>query len=383
MKVKERHVVYRWTKFRIDPPKIDSVEAIIRVLSEDKMTYRVIQDKLLKQGHKISIGSISHVLNSKGKIRQAKVNGLPQSKDNRPPIVRNPGNIRKVARYASNGNPLSQRAIAKKLGTSHTTVNKIIHGDLVMQTRKKHRGHTLKDSHKQNRKTNARELYAHLGGKRSDFALNLEEAYFYIQDCSGERRIFFTKDRNLEVAPVMNKKEKLMIGGAMTGRGALPLFKVPHNLKGNSHCYVREVLKPLLEVEGQKRYGEDTSNVYAHHDATSSHNARFTQDYARELTDRTWVTLISNSEIPVKSPDESPVDVFGLGILKKNPFNRRASTLKGLWEVVNEEWNSTPPEKCLEVIVSWQRRLISISKRNGEHVENTGQVHRRVLCPKN
>ncbi|CAG7820411.1 unnamed protein product, partial [Allacma fusca] len=213
MKVKKGHVVYRWTKFRIDPPKMapivsSEVKAVIRVLSEDKKTYRVIQDKLLKQGHKTSIGSISHVVNSKGKFRQAKVSGLLQSKDNRPPIVRNPGNIRKVARYASNGNPLSPRDIAKKLGTSHTTVNKIIHGDLVMQTRKKHRGHTLRDSHKQNRKTNARELCErHLAGKRSDFAVNLEEAYFYIQDCSWERRIFFTKDRNLEVAPVMNKKE--------------------------------------------------------------------------------------------------------------------------------------------------------------------------------
>ncbi|CAG7724043.1 unnamed protein product [Allacma fusca] len=186
MKVKERHVVYRWTKFRIDPPKNGSnsqfeVEAVIRVLSEDKMTYRVIPDKLLKQGHKISIGPISHVVNSKGKIRQAKVSGLPQSKDIIYPIVRNPRNMRKVARYASNANPLSQRAIAKKLDTSHTTVNKIIHGDLVMQTRKKHRGHTLKDSHTQNRKTNARELYErHLAGKRSDFAVNLKEAYFYI-----------------------------------------------------------------------------------------------------------------------------------------------------------------------------------------------------------
>ncbi|CAG7722156.1 unnamed protein product [Allacma fusca] len=115
----------------------------------------------------------------------------------------------------------------------------------------------------------------------------------------------------------MNKKEtfgeKIMIGGAITGRGALPLFKVPHNVKGNSHYYVSDVLKPLLDVEGQKRYGEDTSNVYVHHDAT------------------------------IKSPDESPVDFFGLGILKKNLFNRRASTLKGLWKVGNEEWNSKVP----------------------------------------
>ncbi|CAG7685290.1 unnamed protein product [Allacma fusca] len=217
------------------------------------MTYRVIQDKLLKQGHKISIGSISHVVNSKEKIRQAKVSGLPQSKDNRPPIVRNPGNMRKVARYVSNVNPLSQRAIERKLGTSHTTVNKIIQGDLAMQTSKKHRRHTLKDRHKKNRKTNARKLYErHLAGKRSEFTMTLEETYFYIQDCSGERRIFFTNDRNLEVTPVMNKKEKfgekIMIGGAITGRGALPLFKVPHNVKGNSHYYVSEVLKPLLDV---------------------------------------------------------------------------------------------------------------------------------------
>ncbi|CAG7719506.1 unnamed protein product [Allacma fusca] len=243
-------------RLKMAPTVTSEVEDITRVLSKDKMTYRVIQDKLLK-----------------------------------------------------------------KLGTSHTTVNKIIHGDLAMETKKKHRGHTLKDSCKKYKKTNARELY----------------------------------ERHLAV---------------------------PRNVKGNSHYYVSEVLKPLLEVEVQKRYGEDTSNVYVHHDATCSHNARFTQDYARELKDRTGVTLISNSEIPVKSPDKSPVDFFGLGILKKNLFNRRASTLNGPWKVVNKGWNSIPVEKCLEVIVSWKRRLISVSKRNGEHVENTGQIHCRVLCPK-
>ncbi|CAG7722157.1 unnamed protein product [Allacma fusca] len=120
------------------------------------MTYRVIQDKLRKQGNKISIGSISQGFNSKGKIRQAKVSGLPQPKVNLHTIVRNPGNIQNVSRYASNVNPLGQRAIARKLGTSHTTVNKIIQGDLAMQTRKKHRRHNLKDRHKKNRKTNSR-----------------------------------------------------------------------------------------------------------------------------------------------------------------------------------------------------------------------------------
>ncbi|CAG7830115.1 unnamed protein product [Allacma fusca] len=311
-------------RLKMAPTFSSEGEAIIRVLSKDKMTYRVIQDKLRKQGNRISIGSISPVFNSKVKLRQAKVNGLPQPKVNRHTIVRNPGNIRQLARYASNVNPLSQRAIARKLGTSHNTVNKIIQRDWAMQTRNKHRRHTLKYSHKKNRKTNARELY----------------------------------ERHLAVTPVMNKKEKfgekIMIRRAITGRGALPVFKVPHNDKGNSHYYVSDVLKPLLDVEGQKRYGENTLNVYVHHNATSSHNARFTQDYARELKNRTGVTLISNSEIPVKSPDESPVDFFGLGILKKNLFNRRASTLKGLWKVVNEEWNSIPVEKFLQVIVSWK-----------------------------
>lgn len=177
--------------------------------------------------------------------------------------------------------------------------------------------------------------------------------------------------------------DKIMVVGAMSGRGTLPLIRVPHNVKINAKYYIEKVLKPLLEIEVPKLYGEDTSKVFVHHDAASSHTARITAQYAAELQQNLGITLISNKDIPVKSPDASPMDFFGFGVLKQAIFKRRATTMDGLCKVLDDEWSKITPEKCLKVFDSWKRRLRSISEKNGEHVENTKQIHRRVLGPKN
>ena len=114
-----------------------------------------------------------------------------------------------------------------------------------------------------------------------------------------------------------------MVVGAISGRGVLPLIKVPQKVKINAAYYIDFFLKPLLEVHMPKLYGKDTSKVVIHHDAASSHTARLTQKYAKTLKNKLGIKIISNSEIPVKSPDASPMDFFGFGYLKRKCCGRR------------------------------------------------------------
>lgn len=170
-----------------------------------------------------------------------------------------------------------------------------------------------------------------------------------------------------------------MVVGALSGRGPLPLIRVPTNVKINSEYYIEHCLKPLLEIQIPQMYPGETDKVFFHQDAASSHTSHKTKAYAEDLNRRLGITLIKYSEIPVKSPDTSPMDFYGFGMLKQRLFSRRATTLTGLWKVLQEEWNKITPEEARKVFQAWKRRLRMVSKRGGEHIENTKQIHRRKL----
>src|SRR5271156_6350868 len=104
------------------------------------------------------------------------------------------------------------------------------------------------------------------------------------------------EDREISSEFVTQKSEKFcqkfMVVSAMTGRGVIPLIKVPGKVKINADYYIGNVLKPLLEVEVAKLYPGEMDKVFVHHDKASSHTAKKTVPYAEDLKARTGVTII-------------------------------------------------------------------------------------------
>lgn len=139
------------------------------------------------------------------------------------------------------------------------------------------------------------------------------------------------------------------------------------------------VLRWLLEIEIPKKYPGELLKVFIHHDAASSHTTKFMQQYAQDLKERTGMTLMSNSDIPIKSPDTSPKDFFGFGYLKQKRFKKKASTLAGLWKALRKEWQLVSPEMFQKVFENWKPRLRLVAKKDRLHVENTKTIHRRRL----
>lgn len=192
--------------------------------------------------------------------------------------------IRKVDLLTSKENPPSYSEMHKMTAASNQTLHKIIHSDLGKILKKKRQLHAPKNSRRANRKSNCRRLYEkHLSGTKWEFVVSLDEALFFLQDCNGKRRVCYTKESSEVDQFVVEKKEKfgkrIMVVGAISGRGTLPLITVPPKVKVSAKYYVEYVLKPLLEKEIPKLCGEDASKVYVHHDAASSHTAKFTADY--------------------------------------------------------------------------------------------------------
>jgi len=360
-------------------------EALIKAYSKDKLSYRAILQKLKMNGFKVSLCTVSRVINNQGARRNAASKGLKIRSTKYPRPKRTPEFLKKLHRMTLKKNPPSIRSMSKSLGVSVQTVHKAIHKDLRKVIRRKAKVHALQPRHIRNRKTTARKLYErHLAGKKSEFIVTLDEAWFYVDNCNGERRICYRKiNEKVPLKWVVQKPEsfgpKIMVVGAISGRGVLPLQMVPPNVKINSHYYINEVLRPWLEVEIQRMYGNEASKVVIHHDKASSHTSRETAAYAKELKSRLGISIMRNADIPVKSPDLSPMDFFGFGFLKQRLFKKKATTIKGLWKAVQEEWSKVTPQMVSNVMNCWKRRCRLIRLTQGLHVEPVSRIHKRSI----
>jgi hypothetical protein len=360
------------------------VERLINHFSSSGLSYKAIVDKVKLSGHKISKTTVHNVVHGIGKTRTCRNIGLPSPKKSYPSKTVSKPMIRKVDIMTDKENPPTQTAMADKLKVSRRTIGRIIKEKLGKKVKKKTAVHALKPSHVANRKANCIKLYKdHLAGAKSEFVVTLDEALFYLQDCKNPSPIYYHNPEKTDpeyVSPKLEKfSDKFMVVGALSGRGPLPLIRVPPNVKINSDYYIQHVLKPLLETEVPKLYPGETDKVFVHHDAAPSHTSHKTTRYGEELQQKLGISLIHKSMIPVKSPDTSPMDFYGFGLLKQRLQRRRATTLDGVWKILKQEWCSITLEEVTKVYNSWKRRLRLVNQMGGAHIEQTKKIHKRKL----
>lgn len=367
---------------KIIPPEC---EALVRAFSKEKLSSRTIVDKCKSNGFVVSKSTIANILKNKYIFRDCAQTGVKPPPRKSTPTIRASATIKKVADLIKKENPPTQNELAKKFKCSRRSIGRIIHRDLKFVTRKKCKVHGLKPSHVANRKTTARKVYEkYLSGPKSKFMVTIDEAWFYLTNCNGKRKICYRKKgdpvpSNWNVLRQEGFPEKIMVVGGITGKGLLSLHKVPPKVKINSDYYIGKVLKPWLEKEVLDLYGSEASKVVVHHDQASSHTSRKTAAYAADLKSRLGITIMPNSHIPVKSPDLSPMDFFGFGYLKQRLFKRKVTTINGLWKVLNDEWNKIPQIMVSNVIKSWKRRMRLVRQTKGLHIESVSKIHKRKL----
>ena len=148
----------------------------------------------------------------------------------------------------------THEVMAKKLNVSTTVINRIIHDDLALKTRKKIKLHWLNDNHIANRKTNARKLTRkYVRPENYEFLVTIDESWLYLDDCNQSNPVCYvkrgedTENQNIITSHELGGK-KIMCIGILTGRGPVPLQFVQQNVKINSKYYCEQVLIPLVET---------------------------------------------------------------------------------------------------------------------------------------
>lgn len=121
---------------------------------------------------------------------------------------------------------------------SQSTVHRIIK-KLGKRVARKTRVHKLTSAHMKNRKTRSRKLYeTFLAGQKSEFVVTLDEAMFGLHNANGKRKVCYVRTGQAVpeswVVDKDNFLKQFMVVGTMTGRGTLPLIKIPNKCKVNA-----------------------------------------------------------------------------------------------------------------------------------------------------
>ena len=117
-------------------PKIlpSGADVLIKYLSTKKYSRSMIKRELSTVNMNVSLQSISNVINNVGTKRKLMSEGkeVPHFKRHR--SVRTEENIKAVKKYVCRKNPKTHSFIQNKLKMSTSTINKIIHKDLDLET---------------------------------------------------------------------------------------------------------------------------------------------------------------------------------------------------------------------------------------------------------
>jgi len=138
--------------------------------------------------------------------------------------------------------------------------------------------------------------------------------------------------------------------GALSGRGPLPLIRIPQNTKINADRYIADVLTPLVEKDIPKLYPGEEDKVFIHHEKASSHTAKKTRQYAEAVKENFGPEIIPNAEIPVKSPDIVHLDSFGTVFVKQRAFLKKRNFAKAFVTLSTVSETESPlknADKCL------------------------------------
>lgn len=369
--------------FAIMPKIFDPIlEGAVLALHDLKWSSRMIVRHFKVKKVPISQTAVINIINNRGKIRESRQLG-EQYKFQRTRPVRTKKLVKLVATESERENPPTQAKMASKFGCALSTISNIIHKDLGKQTRRKSKTHGLTEDQENRRARAAKILLKNeITDERLEYLVTIDEAWLAVQDCNRKSDICYV-DKGESVPDNWTQPRaesfgpKVMAVGILTGRGTVPLFFVPPKAKINSQYYIDFVLRPLVENYLPKLYGRELDKIWIHHDKATSHTSAQTAQYMRDVTEATGIRFIKTEEIPVKSPDASPLDFFGFGYLKGKLKRRRVKTVAGLKRAAKEEWQRISRETVIKTYKSWQKRLKLVVSNHGRPIEGFKSLHNK------
>ena len=233
---------------------------------------------------------------------------IDKPKSGRPRSLRSRGLINKVREMIRRNPRRSARDMAKKYGTSHTNVLKVLKFDLKQQCFKYVRRQVLSAATVEKRRLRGRILLDWLNRDTRSSVIWSDEKIFTVQQAWNRQN-----DRlwavDLEAIPINQRTvfvrqhpAHVMVWAGVTCDGRkTPLIVIPEGVKVNTKVYL-DLLKDQVLPWAQQEYGE--SGYCFMQDGAPAHTSNATQAWCRTNFSEFW----DKQMWPPSSPDLNPMD---------------------------------------------------------------------------
>lgn len=280
--------------------------------------------------------------------------------------VTTPAMIKRIREKIRRDPRRSARKLAKEEKVHEKTMRRVIHRDLHMKTYKKQCLHGLTETNKKNRVTRSKALLSKHAKSEIIFS---DEKLFFLQSTLNKQndRVYGTSlqeiPRDARTISKFQNHSAVMVFGAISKRGKLPLLFIDRGVKINQNYYLNEVLKKFVFPEAKKLYGNE--RFCFQQDSAPAHKAKLVQQ---------WCTInfpdfISSDEWPAASPDLNPLDFCVWGYMMGKLTNLNRLHLESFKCLLTKIWDEIPPEVCHAACGEFTERLKEVIKQKGECIE--------------
>jgi AraC-like DNA-binding protein len=294
----------------------------------------------------------------------------------RPKSARNDENIAKVAEMICSqedrpGTSKSTRDIAREVGTSQTSVQRIASRDLGLNCFKRVPVQVLTGATKQKRLERCTTLLRRFSVKKTKTVFFTDEKLFYLSPpvnthnnpvWSAGLKSGIDPKRLLVQRAKFSAHVMVSAGVCFSGKGRLHF--VDDKAKINADYYVNSLLPKL--VEDCETLMPDGYTFQQ--DGAPAHTSRHAQEWLAQQTP----DFVNKDEWPPNSPDLNPLDYYVWGAMLHKyqrfvPKPTNVAELRGVLEVI---WDDLPHESIQKAVLAFRKRLQACCQSEGGHFEH-------------
>lgn len=301
-------------------------------------------------------------LRDTGSVKDRQRTGRPRS-------ARTPARIKRIRENIRRNPERSAREMAKNENVSKYSMDCILRDDLKVRPYRKRKMHGLTAAQNLKRLDRSRKLAKRHAGRKVENIIFSDEKFFTMeQHHNAKNNVVYSASfedipEHKRTVQRFQSASGLMVWGAVSYRGKLPLVFIDRGVKINSEYYQREVLKATLLPEANRLYPEGRWTFQQ--DSAPAHASKSTQAWCLE----NLPNFITSQEWPPSSPDLNPLDFCIWGTLEPRVNAKQHRSLESMKRALVREWDKLSMKTVRAAIDKWETRLNAIVQKDGGRFE--------------
>lgn len=348
--------------------KIDDIlKGKILSFLDRKWSYSLIIKEFKKQGYIFNKMQLSRIKNEKENIERKPVKTKRKPSGTNDRTVFTKSKILKLKNMASKTNPLPQRKMADKLGTSRQLVNYHLKNTLKFKKYRKRKVHQLNEKQKADRFTKSWKMYCYLKDNLEK-VISTDEKLFTLNECNQKSDIQYLKfnenKSKVEPKPKQKHSKGVMVWAGICKNGRTNLYFVKPGIKIDAKYYQNYILRSFIKNDCYRLYLNGDGILQQ--DSAPSHKAKTTINYLKDNK----INFIPPEIWTANSPDNSPCDYFLWSYMLQQLKFKNVTTIEGLKKVLKQVYSEIPQQSINNALDAWPKRCRLIREKRGANIEN-------------